>query len=189
MLFESNNINECRIFAYGDDATSYKKKKTAKALRNKFSEVSTTKKTEKHATTKNDSNSKNNVSEENYKASCVTISYNDAMRNPDSYKGQNVRVSGKVNQIIEGFFDYYTIYITDSEGNKWEANYKYPEGSSHLIEGDYVSAYGECKGTTNSTTVLGKQVTFVELDLKYIDLIQETSGNDDDVSNDVLDLG
>lgn len=105
---------------------------------------------------------------EEYKISCESLNYESILRNPDDYDGKNCVVSGKVDQIIEGWLGSYTIFISDSSGKKWGCVYSYEEGESHLLEGDSVTVYGECKGTENTKTVLGKQVTLPRIDIKYI---------------------
>ena len=110
-----------------------------------------------------------NPTKDEYKALCQTISYNDILRNPDDYKGSYAVVSGKVDQIIEGWFGSYSIFIIDGNGNKWGCTYSYGDGESHVLKGDYVTAYGQCKGTDTSRTVLGEQVTMPRVDLEYID--------------------
>ena len=91
----------------------------------------------------------------NYKASCETFDYQDVLRNPDSYKDRNCVVSGTVEQIIEGWFGSFTIFVTDANGNKWGCVYSYKDGESHLLEGDGVTMYG-------------KQVTMPRVDVEYI---------------------
>jgi hypothetical protein len=38
-----------------------------------------------------------------------------------------------------------------------------------MLEGDSVKVYGKCKGTSTSTTLLGKQVTLVYIDAEYFE--------------------
>lgn len=104
----------------------------------------------------------------NFKASCETLNYEDILRNPDANKDRNCVVSGVVDQIIEGWFGAYTIFVTDSAGNKWGCVYSYKEGESHLLEGDGVTVYGKCSGTENTKTLLGQQVTLPRVDVEYI---------------------
>lgn len=106
--------------------------------------------------------------EDEYKSYCTTLDYNDILRNPDSYNGKYATISGKVDQIIEGWLGSYTIYILDNNGNKWGCTYHYADGESHLLEDDRVTLCGECKGTDTSETVLGKQITLLRVDLEYI---------------------
>lgn len=104
----------------------------------------------------------------NYKASCETFDYQDVLRNPDSYKDRNCVVSGTVEQIIEGWFGSFTIFVTDANGNKWGCVYSYKDGESRLLEGDGVTMYGKCQGTDTTKTVLGQQVTMPRVDVEYI---------------------
>jgi|GEM_PF-3369887 len=108
------------------------------------------------------------ISEDDFKSLCETKNYEDILRNPDTYEDSYCKVTGSIDQIIEGLFGGYTIYIVDSSGNKWECYYIYADGESHVLEGDYVTLYGICEGTSTSTTVLGKQVTLPYITGKYI---------------------
>jgi len=111
------------------------------------------------------------MSEEEFIDSCEEYSadnYEDILRNPNSYKNVNIQLSGSVDQIIEGWFGIYTIYLEDWEGNKWEIMYYYGENESHCLEGDYITVYGTLNGTTTATTVLGKQVTMPFINGEYI---------------------
>lgn len=65
-------------------------------------------------------------------------------------------------------FGGYTLYIVDGNGNKWDCSYRYEDGETHYLEGDWVTVYGTCSGTLNSTTLLGKQVTLPSIDVEYI---------------------
>lgn len=104
----------------------------------------------------------------NFKASCETFDYQDILRNPDSYKDRNCVVSGTVDQIIEGWFDSFSIFVNDAAGNKWGCVYSYKEGETRLLEGDNVTIYGKCQGTDNTKTLLGQQVTLPRIDAEYI---------------------
>lgn len=108
------------------------------------------------------------LSEPDFKASCVSLGYEDILRNPDQYKGQNCVINGTVDQIIEGWFDSFSIFVIDPNGNKWGCTYFYKENEPHLLEGDAVTFYGECKGTDTTRTILGEQVTMPRIDVEYI---------------------
>lgn len=106
--------------------------------------------------------------EEEFKLTCEYLSYEDILRNSSNYKMVKCKVTGEVDQIIEGWFGNYTIFITDSDGNKWGCTYTYKDGESKLLEGDSVTVYGYCNETQNTETVLGKQVTLPYVSLEYI---------------------
>lgn len=153
---KSVEVNDCIVFAVGDDADQYVKDSTDESL----SQYLTV--TEDVADTEDD------ISEEDYKDLCQQLNYEDILRNPDTYDGEYCVVSGTVDQIIEGWFDTYTIYVMDTSGNKWECSYLYKDGESHLLEGDSVTVYGKCNGTTTANTLMGEQVTLPYVDAEYI---------------------
>lgn len=99
---------------------------------------------------------------------CETVKYSDVERNPDNYDGRKVKISGKVVQVSEGWFDSVTMRI-DCSGNMWYVTYSREEGESRILEGDSITCYGECDGVTSYTTILGSQVTIPSLKMEYYD--------------------
>lgn len=104
---------------------------------------------------------------ENYITECVSVSYNDVERNPDNYDGVKIKVSGTVRQVIEGWLDSVTLRVTDSDENTWMITYKHKDGESRILEGDTITAYGECTGVTNVTNLLGAQMTVPSMSMQY----------------------
>lgn len=104
---------------------------------------------------------------ENYISECVTVSYSDVERNPDNYKKTKIKVSGSVEQVIEGWFNTVTLRVKDGDGNTWVISYLRQDGESRILEGDTITAYGECDGVTNVTNLLGQQMTYPSLSMKY----------------------
>ena len=51
----------------------------------------------------------------------------------------------------------------------WKRLRKFQDGESHLLEGDVVTIYGVCDGTTTAETLSGKQVTLPYVDIEYIE--------------------
>ena len=152
----SVRLIDCKVFAIGEEAESYKKDKTDDGLSQYL------------VVTEEVANLNDDISEEDYKALCTSLNYEDILRNPDSYQDTYCVLNGTVKQVIEGFLGAYTIYVNDSSGNQWECSYSYKDGESHLLEGDSVTVYGQCSGTTTATTVIGKQVTLPRIKVKYI---------------------
>lgn len=87
------------------------------------------------------------IAEDEYKASCGTISYNDLSRNPNTY----------INQ------DEDTCYI---DYERKDAN------ESRILENDIVTFYGRVKGIKNYTAVLGNQISIPHIIAEYIDINQ-----------------
>lgn len=153
---KSVELNDCIVFAVGDDANQYVKDSTDESLSQYLT------------VTEDVADAEDDISEEDYKNLCQQLNYEDILRNPDTYDGEYCVVSGTVDQIIEGWFDTYTIYVMDASGNKWECIYLYKDGESHLLEGDSVTVYGKCNGTTTANTLMGEQVTLPYVDAEYI---------------------
>lgn len=154
------NVVDSQVFAYGEEAEAYKKDSTDESLSGYLVL------TEEVA----NSEGKNNISEDEFKSLCEYYSYEDILRNPDTYKKKYAVLSGTVDQSVEGVFGLYTtLYITDGNGDKWDCTINYKEGQSHILEGDYVTLYGILNGTSTATTVLGKQVTMPSLQVEYVE--------------------
>ena len=113
------------------------------------------------------------VSRENYIAECVTVSYDDVARNPDNYDGEKVVLSGTVIQVSEDTLDLFSTNSVDfrveTTDGIWYVSYNRPEGESRILEGDYITCYGECDGVTTYISVLGGNVTVPKLIMKYHD--------------------
>ena len=153
------HIRNCQVFAYGEAAEVYKKDSTDESLA-PFLTL-----TEAVA----NSEGKNNISEDEFKSLCQYYSYEDILRNPDSYKKKYAVLSGTVDQTIDGAFGLYTsVFITDDYGNKWACTIVYSEGQSRILQGDYLTVYGILNGTTTATTLLGQQVSMPSIDIQYI---------------------
>lgn len=102
---------------------------------------------------------------DDYISQCETVSYSDVERNPDTYDGKYVKISGKVVQVMEGFFDSVTMRI-DCDGNMWYVTYARSDGESRILEGDRITCYGECDGVESYTSLIG-QVTIPSMKMKY----------------------
>lgn len=113
------------------------------------------------------------VSRENYIAKCDAVLYNDVARNPDIYDGEKVLFSGTVIQVSEDALDLFSTNSVDfrveTSDGIWYVSYNRPEGESRILEGDYITCYGECDGVTTYISVLGGNVTVPKLIMKYHD--------------------
>ena len=149
-------LKNCKIFALGNTALSYKSIATDSNM-NPYCVV-----TEEVV-----HSSPNVITRDEYKAVCQSYSYESILRNPDYYDGKLIKLTGTVHQIYEGIFNT-TIYINDNSSNKWGCVYSYSNNEKHLMEGDYVTIYGECDGTGTTTNLLGMQITMPKIDVKYL---------------------
>lgn len=153
---KSVNVNDCLVFAVGEKSEEYKKDSSDENLSQYFT------------VTEEVADSGENISEEEYKYLCETLDYEDILRNPDNNNGKYCKVEGTAEQIVEGWFGSFTIYVTDYNGNRWGCVYSYKDGESRILEGDSVVLYGKCKGTDTAETLLGEQVTLPRVDIEYI---------------------
>jgi hypothetical protein len=164
-FFTSSNVYDCYIIASGTSSYDYRQTESDSSLKELFNTVSSSSSSSSSYT------SDSSLSEEDFKAACKKFGasdYESILRNPDNYKKVKAQLSGTVDQIIEGWFDCYTLYITDSAGNKWGTTYYYKDGESHKLEGDSITVWGNLDGTKNVDTLLGKQVTIPYIDVEYI---------------------
>ena len=148
-------FKDCTIFAKGKEAESFIKDTTDERLAEYLVLTDTVAET-----------ADIELTEEEFKGLCNYLSYNDILRNPDSYEKKYCIVEGRVSQVIEGFLGN-SIFLKDSNGNQWGCTYSYEEGESHILEGDYITVYGKCNGTTKATTLLGKQVIMPSVSVEY----------------------
>ncbi|WP_181391323.1 tetratricopeptide repeat protein [Methanospirillum stamsii] len=91
------------------------------------------------------------------------ISYEELARYPEKYKGQPVKITGKVSQVISGFgstdLRMFTKQSEYSEDSWFEddiyVDYKSP--NERILEDDIITVYGYADGIQDYTTVLGAE--------------------------------
>lgn len=110
-----------------------------------------------------------------YIASCTAPSYEEIMRRPDEYRKKPVTATGEAVQVLEEthLFTGTTVNIRleDDNGDVWLLIYnksavETPNGN--VLEGDRLTVYGDCTGTTSYKTILGKQITVPSVSVKYM---------------------
>lgn len=112
--------------------------------------------------------------EKAFKDSCKTYKYKEIARNPDKYAGKNVKFTGEVMQVSEGWFNSVTILlqVTKNEYGWYEdtvyCNYTYKDGEDKILEDDIITIYGTCEGDTSYISVLGSSITIPEVNIKYL---------------------
>ena len=113
--------------------------------------------------------------EEQFKESCQTYTFEQMARNPNNFKGTNVKVVGEVVQVMSDSNSTnlrvnitktgtYTTYYTDTI----YVAYQPEAGEDKILEGDIITIYGTSQGDCSYTTVLGATVTLPNIDAKYI---------------------
>lgn len=119
--------------------------------------------------------------------SCRNIDYKTLARNPDKYKGEKFKLTGKVIQVMDSnsWFEDSTslqIEITAKEnqfadgGYIWDdaiaAKVTIPEGEDRILEGDIIDFYGVCEGLYTYKTVLGDNNSVPLIDIHYFNIHQ-----------------
>lgn len=115
--------------------------------------------------------------ETEFKASCQTYTFEQMARNPENFKGTNVKVTGEVVQALYGTSGVdlrvnitkegtYTTYYTDTIYVVY-----YPEsGEDKILEGDVITIYGTSQGDYTYTSTLGASINLPLVYGKYIEL-------------------
>lgn len=157
-------LKECHVVMSKNKATTKNEelnnnkennKKVAEDIKNKFIK---------------DENDKLAAEKETYKNKCSYKDYNSILRNPNSYKGQFVKVVGRVDQAEKGLFSMVHLFVIDDNGKKWSISHSYEKYETRIFEGDRVSIYGELQGTDTYKTILGDKITLPDISSKYIDI-------------------
>ena len=117
--------------------------------------------------------------EKDFKASCKSYTYEQMARNPDNFKGTNVKLTGEVIQTLygNGSVDLrvnitktgtYSTYYTDTIYVVY-----YPEeGEDKILEDDIITLYGTSMGDYSYTSTIGSQVTLPLIYAKYVAINQ-----------------
>ncbi len=106
---------------------------------------------------------------EEYAADCVTVAGADVARNPDQYKGQKVKISGRVIQVSDGILGT-VVYRVSAGNDTWYVTYELPDGADRILEDDNITCYGVCTGTKTYKTVLGSRLTVPSMEMEYVSI-------------------
>lgn len=155
-------IKNCYLVAEGKDVSKYEKK-IADNNKQQKNFVSNAKKQQKQAKKKTEKQKKST-----YMKKCKSYSYKKIQRHPDKYEGKNIKVSGTVIQVMEGWFDTVSLRVEDPSGNIWYVSYGYSDKEAKILDNDRITIYGECTGTETYTTILGNSQTIPSVDAQYI---------------------
>ena len=103
---------------------------------------------------------------DDYIKQCKTVKYSEVERNPDSFDGAKIKISGKDIQVSEGWFNSVTLRVS-CNGNIWLATYTRDDDEKRILENDYITAYGQCNGVETYTAITGAKVTIPSLHIEY----------------------
>lgn len=114
--------------------------------------------------------------------SCETVDYSTLARNPDNYKGNHLKYTGQVIQVLDSksvFNKTTTLRVNvtaeDNEfadgGKLWKDTIicavTIPEGGDRILEKDVIDLYGVCEGLYTYETVLGNNESVPRIDIEY----------------------
>lgn len=117
---------------------------------------------------------------EEFKASCSTYTYKEMARNPETFEGTNVKLTGEV---IQAMYDTYSVtlrvnitktgtystYYTDTI----YVTYSPEAGESKILEDDIITIWGTSQGDKTYTSTMGAQITIPHIKAKYITIEEE----------------
>ena len=99
-----------------------------------------------------------------YRKSCKKISYKKLARKPDKYTGKNIRIYGKVVQVMEDGNDVELRVATKDDGYGYYDDvvyvlYTYSKSDSKILEDDMVKVYGVSTGTISYQSTMSGTIT------------------------------
>ena len=103
-----------------------------------------------------------------YKENCEEISYKKIARDPDDYKYRDIKISGKVIQVVEDGDDL-TLRVATSDGydDVFLVSYTYTDKDSRILEDDNITVWGICAGTVTYESTMGGNITIPAMYAKY----------------------
>lgn len=121
------------------------------------------------------------ISEEEFKAQCNELDYEEVMRNPDSYIGQNIKVTVRVFESCKGgMFSsadtyYKTFTVNGNDDMIWVMDYRNTEDENYtkILDNDIVTVYGTFNGLGKTKNALnGSKSEDMKIDMLYAEISQ-----------------
>ncbi len=143
----------------------------SKDIESAYSEVLKQEKEKKEAEQK----AKEEQEKQAFIESCQIYTFEQLARNPQNFKGTNVKLTGEVVQVIEGLYSNslrvnitkkgnYSTYYTDTI----YVNYVPEQGEDKILEDDIITIYGTAQGDYSYTSTMGATITLPFVEGKYI---------------------
>ena len=113
--------------------------------------------------------------EQEFKDDCEAYTFDQIARNPDNFKGTNVKLTGEVIQVVYSS-NYVTLRVNITEKGTYTTYYTdtiyvtyYPSaGEDKILEDDIITLYGTSLGDYTYTSVLGAPVNLPWIHAKYL---------------------
>jgi hypothetical protein len=115
--------------------------------------------------------------EQEFKASCKMFTFEQIARNPDKFKGTNVKIIGEVVQVLYGSNSVdlrvnitkkgsYSTYYTDTV----YVTYYTKPNEDKILDNDIITIYGTAQGDCSYTSIMGAKVTLPKIDANFIEI-------------------
>lgn len=143
----------------------------SKDIESAYSEVLKQEKEKKEAEQK----AKEEQEKQAFIESCQAYTFEQIARNPQNFKGTNVKLTGEVVQVITDSYSTnlrvnitkkgsYSTYYTDTI----YVVYHPKNGEDKILKDDIITIYGISQGDSSYKTVMGSEVTLPNVEAKYI---------------------
>lgn len=188
-VFESYGKEDCIMwfFQTEEDAKTLEsynfaelKKENGEYKIHRYGEETEEEKAERLEREKQEEAEKKAQEEAEFKASCSTYTYKEMARNPETFEGTNVKLTGEV---IQAMYDKYSVtlrvnitktgnystYYTDTI----YVTYSPEAGESKILEDDIITLWGTSQGDKTYTSTMGAQITIPHIKAKYITIEEE----------------
>ncbi len=110
-----------------------------------------------------------------FMSSCQTYTFEQIARNPDNFKGTNIKLTGEV---VQALYDTNTVDLRVNITKKGNYSTYYTDtvyvtytpiiGEDKILEDDIITIYGTSKGDYSYTSTIGSRITLPLIEAKYI---------------------
>ncbi|MCL2487425.1 MAG: hypothetical protein FWE80_01940 [Oscillospiraceae bacterium] len=96
---------------------------------------------------------------ESFMEYCSSGSYEDIARDPDARKGESIKITGMVVQVLEGNGKDVEYRIKTGTSDVFYIFYTRSDGEQRILENDTVDIFGICEGVVTYDSTLGGKIT------------------------------
>lgn len=117
---------------------------------------------------------------EKYKASCVSVNFQDLNGNITKYKGQHLKFTGQILRINQSNGRTEIVMSVTPVGEGWSNTnliYVTYNTQTQFKQGDIITVYGETSGTYNYFDATVGKLIIIKIAARYIELTPITSTN------------
>lgn len=115
-----------------------------------------------------------------YKASCIEISFAELEKNPDKYQGEHVKFTGEIVQILEENGETIIRLAVTKDEFGWSYDdiiYVVYKNETPFVEKNIVTVYGDVYGSYTYTSQIGAQISLPRINARYIEKVKDQEEN------------